>query len=180
MPGINPKPFPYLLTERLQLRQLSISDAAEILFLRSDEKVNEFVDRPNAKTIDDAKNFIKKIIVENDGLFYWAIALKNTNTLIGTICLWNISVENNTAEIGYELNPVFQGKGIMQEAVSVVIKFAFEDLKLKAITAFPNIHNEKSIQLLTRNNFILDIDLKYQNEEVLDEYVCYFLESSIQ
>jgi hypothetical protein len=53
--------FPYLTTERLQLRPLSIDDAQEICLLRSDEKHNEFIDRPRATSLDDAKAFINKI-----------------------------------------------------------------------------------------------------------------------
>ena len=53
--------FPYLTTERLQLRPLSIDDAQEIYLLRSDEKHNEFIDRPRATSLDDAKAFINKI-----------------------------------------------------------------------------------------------------------------------
>src|ERR1700722_1400183 len=100
-------PFPTLETERLVLRQLDASDENEIFRLRSDEKVNEFLDRPKANTLDDAKRFIEKIAkgINNNENLYWAITLKNEKKLIGTICLWSFSLEKNSAEIGYELLP---------------------------------------------------------------------------
>ena len=38
-------PFPQIQTERLKLREITTDDAAAILFLRSDESVNKFIER---------------------------------------------------------------------------------------------------------------------------------------
>jgi ribosomal-protein-alanine N-acetyltransferase len=108
-----------LKTERLTLRQLRSSDDKEIFALRSNDNVNKYLDRKPSKSIDDAKNFIQTInenIQRNDSI-YWAITLNGTDKLIGTICLFDFSEDNSKAEIGYELLPDFQGKGIMQEAL---------------------------------------------------------------
>lgn len=178
MLDLNFTPFPNLTTVRLILRPLKIEDTNEIMFLRSDEKVNKFLDRQKARIIDDATNFIRKIekgIVNNEWI-YWAITIKNNDTLIGTICLFNIDVLNNKVEIGYELNPNFHGKGIMQEAISTVIKFGFDNLRIKNITAFPSADNVKSIKLLERNNFKFDIDFAFATKEELNNLSCYYLE----
>ncbi len=182
MLNINFTPFPNLTTERLALRQLKIEDANEISLLRSDDRVNEFIDRPGTTTIEEARNFIKKIekgIVRNEWV-YWAITLKYNPCLIGTICYWNISVENDTAEIGYELSPKFQGQGIMQEALSKVIAFGFTKVKFKVITAFPKEGNTKSIQLLLKNNFQLDADYKFVSKEAADGLLVYYLTQNMQ
>src|SRR4029453_4625025 len=107
--------FPYLTTDRLQLRPLSIDDAQEIYLLRSDEKHNEFINRPRATSLDDAKVFINKIenlLSEGTSLF-WGVSFKNGTELFGTLTLWNFDKERHTAEIGYELLPAYYGKGIM-------------------------------------------------------------------
>jgi len=49
--------FPELVSERLLLRSLQPTDANEIFALRSDEKVNQYIDRQRAKTIEDAGQF---------------------------------------------------------------------------------------------------------------------------
>ena len=54
-------PFPQLETDRLILRQLSSRDEEEIFSLRSSDIVNKYLNRPKAKSIEDAKNFIEKI-----------------------------------------------------------------------------------------------------------------------
>ena len=129
---INFSPFPVLSTERLLLRQLQSSDDKEIFALRSDDNINKYLDRPKANTIEDAQAFIQKIsngIVNNESI-YWVISLKNETTLAGTIGLWNFDKEKSAAEIGYELLPQYQGKGIMQEAMQKVIAFCFETMQL--------------------------------------------------
>jgi ribosomal-protein-alanine N-acetyltransferase len=178
MLNLNFTPFPTLATERLLLKQLGIEDANEIMVLRSDARVNEFIDRPGPITIDEAKKFIEEIDkrVKSNESIYWAIALKNKPSyLIGTICYWNISVQNDMGEIGYELKPEYHGKGLMQEAVSKVISYGFNHLKLKLITALPNASNNKSIQLLLKNNFQLDVNYKFVSNEDAGGLLVYYL-----
>ena len=155
MTGKNFTPFPVLKTERLTLRQLVSSDDKEIFALRSNHNVNKYLDRKPSKTIDNARNFIQTInenIQRNDSI-YWAITLNGTDKLIGTICLFNFSNANSKAEIGYELLPDFQGKGIMQEAASKVIDFGIQHIGLKLIEAYTHSENQSSTRLLEKLNF---------------------------
>ena len=155
-------PFPELFTERLHLRQLAFSDEQEIYIQRSDARILKYIDRPKANNLEDAREFIQKIctnIAENQSI-YWAITLKNNPMLIGTICLWNIEPEKSSVEIGYSLHPDFQGKGYMQEALDVVVDYAFEVMQAKTIEAFTNPANAASIRLLQKNNFICTGELE--------------------
>ena len=153
--GKNFTSFPVLKTERLILRQLISSDNIEIFALRSDDNVNKYLNRKPSKSIDDAKTFIQTInknIQRNDSI-YWAITLNGTDKLIGTICLFDFSDDNLKAEIGYELLPDFQGKGIMQEATSKVIGFGIQHIGLNSIEAYTHSENESSTRLLKKLNF---------------------------
>ena len=167
-------PFPILTTERLTLRQLAINDEQEIFTLRSDSEINKYLDRQISNTIDDARNFINKII-RSDSL-YWAITLSDKNVLIGTICLFGFSVENYKCEIGYELLTNFQGQGIMKEAVEKVIDYAFNTIKVKKIEAFLHKDNQSSIKLLEKFSF------KNSNEadKTNPDLICYHLTNSIE
>ena len=148
-------PFPILATERLTLRQLLVNDEQEIFTLRSDSEINKYLDRQLSNTIADARNFINKVnenINKNDSL-YWAITLSDKKILIGTICLFSFSDENDKCEIGYELLTNFQGQGIMKEAVEKVIDYAFNTIKVKKIEAFFHRDNQRSIKLLEKFSF---------------------------
>jgi len=149
--------FQSLSSKRLILRKPVQDDAKEIFNLRSNEQVNQYLDRETATSIEDAVTFIEKIravINKNEGC-YWAICLKEKEnlTLVGTICYFDFSSEQATAEVGYELHPFYQHRGIMQEALTAVLHYGFQVLQLKSITAFPSADNVPSIRLLERNGF---------------------------
>lgn len=146
-------PFPILKTDRLILRQLVITDDNEIFALRSDDNVNRYLDRDPSKSIEDAKYFIQTItenVKKNDSI-YWAISL--SGKLIGTICLFEFADDNIKAEIGYELLPSYQGKGLMQEAASKVLEFGFQHIGLNSIEAYTHSENQNSTRLLEKFNF---------------------------
>ena len=170
-------PFPILITERLILRQLVISDEQEIFTLRSDSEINKYLDRQVSNTIEDARNFINKVnenINKNDSL-YWAITLGDKNILVGTICLFGFSDENSKCEIGYELLTNFQGQGIMKEAAEKVIDYAFNTIKVQKIEAFLHRDNQSSIKLLDKFSFRNSNEPDKTNPEL----ICYHLTNSI-
>lgn len=157
--------FKELSTDRLILRALQKEDSNEILFLRSDKTVNAYVERPTTKSLEDVFQFINKIKVgiNTKSLFYWCINIKDCTKSIGTICLWNFSIDKKTAEIGYDLHPDFHGKGIMSEALKTVLNFGFNELDLNLIEGFTHRENKNSTKLLSKFNFIentarIDID----------------------
>lgn len=157
MDKINFTPFPSLTTERLILRRLSLEDEKEIYTIRSDERVNKYLDRQSCTSLDEALKFINKInagILNNEWI-YWVVSFKDNQKLIGTICLWNISDDSSKADIGFELLPEYQGKGIMQEAAKAVIEYGFNIMGLKRIEGEVAPGNTKSINLMRKFNFTL-------------------------
>lgn len=161
--------LPTLLTERLKLRSLTIEDHQEIYELRSNTEINKYLDRQPCSSIEQAKNFIEMIKenIEKGGTYYWVITLSDSKEVVGTICLFDISNEKKCCEIGYELNPKFQGKGIMQEAVKSVIHFVFDSLKLNMINAFTHKENQKSTNLLCKLDFVKTEEIAPENPNLV-------------
>ena len=147
--------FPELSSERLLLRKIRIQDAAEIYFLRSNPEINKFILRTPTKSIEEAKSFINDRLndITSNKVYFWAITLKDNPKLIGSICLWNFNKDKTIAEVGYDLHPDFQKKGIMNESLQLVLDFGFKQLQLKTIEAFTHKENMGSIQLLKCNHF---------------------------
>lgn len=173
---LNFSPFPILITERLILRKVEMSDAPEIFFQRSDENMIQYLDRASAKSIDEAITFIK-LITDNESKnesVTWALTLKGDNKLIGTICFWRIVPEHFRAEIGYVLHTIYQGKGLMQEAMESVLQYGFSTMKLHSVEANVNPKNTASINLLERNGFIKEAYFKenyFYNGQFLDSAI---------
>ncbi|UKT66141.1 GNAT family N-acetyltransferase [Pedobacter mucosus] len=144
--------FPILTTKRLVLRELSDHDVQEIFLLRSDPVVNKYLGRQQIKTYKDAFGFIK--MIKNSSRSYWAITIKGNEKLIGTICLFDISKELSSCEMGYELLIEYQGKGVMSEATQKIIEYSVQTLGLKAFDAYTHKDNQRSTNLLEKLKFI--------------------------
>jgi ribosomal-protein-alanine N-acetyltransferase len=171
MHKLNFNPFPSLTTSHYILRPLHHTDAQAVYILRTDEDVNRYLDRQKARSIDDVFAFIQNIneSIAKDESILWVICTPSDTALMGTICLWNIDVEKSKAEIGYELLPAFQGKGIFREVMPAVISFAFKNMGLQTIEACVSQSNSNSIKLLEINGFA-------SNGQVdADQMTCYTL-----
>ncbi|GAA0892950.1 GNAT family protein [Fulvivirga kasyanovii] len=154
--------FQEIETDRLFLRRLETSDWEMVSYLRSDSEVNKFISRPGAGSKAEALEFISKITGGSNGQesYYWVLTEKGSDTMIGSICLWNLSEDGATAEVGYDLSPQFQNKGFMSESIRAILNFGFNELNLDAIEAYTHEKNESSVELLKRNRFILLKDRK--------------------
>jgi ribosomal-protein-alanine N-acetyltransferase len=147
-----------LETEKLILKDINESHVEDILKIRSNEVINQFVQRKSPKNNYDALQFILTIKerTQNNQTYYWGISLKDQTHLIGTICLWNFSEDRKTAEVGYELLPDHHRKGIMSEALTAVLNYGFNQLHLQEIVAMTNTSNENSKGLLLKHDFVLE------------------------
>ena len=177
----NATPFRTFTSQRLVLRSLELHDSSEMAAIRSDDSVNEYLDRPACVSAAEAEAFIRKIqaSVANNESYYWAISLKQAHRLIGTVCLWNIDRENSTVDLGYELFPSHKGQGLMSEAVEKVIDFAFGELKFKKVVAITHQFNSKSVRLLEKFGFERDESFGNEVGESTDE-ICLVLVNYLQ
>lgn len=148
------KEFPVLHTSRFILRRLKETDVEDIFFIRSNEDVALYLDRPLARNLEDAKSFIKRIdnSFRSKSSIYWIIEFEKQ--FVGSITMWKIDKEYSKAELGFELLPFFQGKGILQEVLPIILDFGLTKLELSTIEAEVDKRNLKSIALLEKHNFI--------------------------
>ncbi len=149
-------PFPFLNTERLYLRKILPSDLDQVHYFRSDKEINKFIKRPQPQTLEMAAAHIEKISAEirTNKSITWGIMLQDSQVLIGSICLWKFSEDMKTAEVGYDLDPKFHGKGIMSEALKAVLDFAFNRSGFETIKAYTDFRNISSKKLLKLHGFI--------------------------
>jgi [ribosomal protein S5]-alanine N-acetyltransferase len=175
--NLNFTPPPELQTERLILKVATAADAPAILKLRGNETVMKYIDRPLAKTIEDAMDYLQKVKVrldDREGLS-WGVFLKTAPTeLIGTMGLWRIDVPHFRAEIGYMLMPEYHRQGITNEAMKACIDYGFNVMQLHSIEAVINPHNVASETILKNNGFVQEAYFRenyYYNGQFLDSAV---------
>lgn len=151
----------------MTLRQLRTADVAAIYSLRTNEEINRLITRNTPKDKDEASDFISVCHQEftNKNRVFWAIELKETKQLIGTIVYHRISLKDSYAEIGYELDPKFHKNGFMNEAMQATLDFGVEHMRLKVIEAFTHQNNLASIALLKKHQFVLQTKRRCQYVE---------------
>ncbi len=154
---LNFTPFPELATERLLLRKITMEDAPEIFFLRSDPAILQHLGKEPAATMKEAEDFIELVtnnIVTNEGII-WAIVLKEAPAkTIGTICFWRLNKDHYRAEIGYALSPAWWRKGIMKEAITKTLEYGFGNMGLHSVEARISAGNIASAAILESTGFI--------------------------
>lgn len=147
--------FPVLRTERLLLRRIELKDAVEIMHMRQNKRVNQFIARDSISGIEAAEELIQKTTAafESKSGIGWAGILRDGNEIIGTCGFNRIDYVNNRAEIGGELNVAYWGKQIAQEAVKAIVSFGFDQMNLHAIEAVLSPANRGAIYLLESLGF---------------------------
>lgn len=158
--------FPILSSDRLVLRQLRSEDAATIFENFSMDDVTKYYNLDNFVAIDQAEQLIERWNqrFEEEQSIRWGIALRSDDKIIGTCGYHNWRKADFKAEIGYELNPSYWGKGLMKEALNCILSYGYQELKLNRIEAYVFSTNHASQHLLERSGF--------RKEGMLQECYC--------
>lgn len=149
-------PFPIIETKNLFLRRMANDDIYDIFELRRDPKMIEYTDSRLDENSEETKSYIDKMNkgIEEGKWIVWAIEHRQSNKVIGTISIWNINLEQRSAELGYGITPDYQNKSLMKEALLSVVDYGFNAMNLSALEAYTEEKNAKSIKLLERCRFI--------------------------
>lgn len=168
---------PVLESERLLLREQTVEDALAVFKLRSDEEVMKYVPLARPKSINDIYTLMEEIhegFLKEENLG-WAITLKEApDVLIGFIGFPKFDFQHFRAEVGYMLAPGFWGKGLGTEALSLMVKFGFEELGLHSMFAVIDPDNIASAKVLLKQGFVKEAHFKedfYYNGEFLDSQI---------
>ncbi len=133
-------------------------DANVIFELYHDERVMLQRGEPVFEKIIQAEKLIfhwRSLFANKNGI-RWGIVLKENNQLLGSIGFKTISHQHFRADLGYELHPNFWNKGIMTEAVNMVLDFGFEKMHLHSIEANITPTHLASKKILEKNGFVLE------------------------
>ena len=153
-PGQPQKPLKdvVLETARLQLRRLTLDDAAFLIDVFNDPAFKRFVGDRNIQTVDQARAFLEKGPFDSYrrfGFGHYVVELKGSGTPIG-ICGY---VKRDTlpdVDIGFSLLPPFRSQGYALEAASAVMAYGRDTLGFRRIVAIASPDNDASIRLLGR------------------------------
>lgn len=146
-------------TKRLILRRFKIEDVEDMYNnWASDSEVTKYLTWPSHKSINVSKSVIEMWIEDYTNIesYQWAIELKESGSVVGSISLMGINNGNENCEVGYCIGKEFWNKGIMTEAFSAIIEFGFNEIGFQRIGACHHVNNTASGCVMKKCN------LKYE------------------
>jgi len=138
--------------KKVYLREPTAEDFDELDALyKSSRRLHRGLVSPNFSR-DDLYNLL--IRNKNENYESLLICVRETGAIAGTITLSQIFRKAfQNAYLGYLLGEKFTGEGYMTEAVELILKQAFLNLKLHRVEANVQPHNASSIKVLKRCGF---------------------------
>ena len=138
-------------TERLILRRYELSDA-EDMFKNycSSENVTRYMTWNPHPSVEVTKEYLKNVVLPRyeKNVYLWAIVLKETNEVIGSIDINSYDIRKKSACFGWVIGEKFWGRGIMPEAASVIRDYMFSEgfVRLWAIHNKDNLKSGRVMQ----------------------------------
>lgn len=145
-----------LETRRLLLRQFKPSDLQAFLAYRNDPDVAKYqgweYPYPREKAVDFVQKMSNAVPAHSEWLQI-ALELKSTGALIGDVAFFVKREDERQAMIGYSLARPFWRHGYASEAVSRLLAFLFEEIRLHRVSAECDVENIHSWRLLEKLGF---------------------------
>ena len=87
---------------------------------------------------------------EDKSYFQWAIVLKESESVIGSIAVVDFKEDRCSTDIGYCLGRRYWGHGIMPEALAAVMNYLFYTVGVNRIAACHDANNPKSGRVMQK------------------------------
>ncbi len=152
-------------TERLILREFTLDDVGAMFRnWTQDPDVTRFLRWAPHSDEQVTTDLVKKWMAQygDSDYYHWVIALKESNMPIGSIGILNVSVLDESGEIGYAVGKPWWGQGYTAEATKTVIAFAFEQVGFHRLEAYHSVNNPASGRVMQKCGMTLEGRLRHK------------------
>lgn len=143
-----------LETERLVLRPWKMEDLTDFYTYCRDPEVGPNAGWKPHESIEESRGILHAWITGNEEI--WALEEKKSKKVIGSL---GLHLDRRRPEVpackmmGYVLSQEYWGMGLMPEAVSAAIEYAFIDKKLQLLTIYHYRDNSRSRRVIEKCGF---------------------------
>lgn len=142
-------------TERLILRPWQEQDAEDLYTYASNPEVGPPAGWPPHTSVENSREIIKNVLSKPET---YAVCLKD-GTPIGSIGLHlngstDMTDRDDECELGYWIGKPYWGQGLIPEASRALMRYAFEELGMRAVWCGYYDGNEKSRKVQTKLGFV--------------------------
>ncbi len=147
----------FIQTTRLTLRNFIDNDLESFLAYRNHPEVAKYqgweFPYPREKAEDFVSSMKEKIVPKQGGWIQIAVALKDTDELIGDLGCRIKQEDVRQAVIGFTISSKHWRKGYAAEAIPRLLEYLFEDLNMHRVTADCDAENVASYRTLEKLGF---------------------------
>jgi ribosomal-protein-alanine N-acetyltransferase len=133
-----------------------MQDLESFFALNSDPELMQYIRPP--QSFEESKKFLEENLAfyeSHPTLGRWALVNKSEDLVVGSLSLLPLE-HSNDLHIGYVLFKPYWRQGYAAEIVRAGIIHAFDQLKLKTLTAVTYPENLPSQNVLLKNGFVLE------------------------
>lgn len=151
-------------TARLKLRQIEYNDLDYVMAWRNQDETRKWFLNNSIIKWEEQLEWYKKYLDNDKDIMFIAEEILNTNSPIGTIALYNIDTDNQTAEFGRIIIGDLESreKGFGLECTNAICDFGFHQLGLKKIRSDVFEDNIRSLKMFKKAGFQV-ISTYYKN-----------------
>ena len=159
-----------LITDRLILRPWQEADAEDLYTYASDPEVGPPAGWPVHTSVENSREIIKNVLSKPET---YAVCLKDGKP-IGSVGLHlngstDMTNRDDECELGYWIGKPFWGQGLIPEASRELLRYAFEELGMRAVWCGYYDGNEKSRKVQAKLGFVYrytshDLNVRLLNE----------------
>jgi RimJ/RimL family protein N-acetyltransferase len=144
-----------LITDRLILRPWQEADAEDLYTYASDPEVGPPAGWPVHTSVENSREIIQNVLSKPET---YAVCLKDGKP-IGSVGLHlngctDMTSRDDECELGYWIGKPFWGQGLIPEASRELLRYAFEELGMRAVWCGYYDGNEKSRKVQTKLGFV--------------------------
>lgn len=144
----------FLETKRLILKEPEVSDFDNLLVLRTDPDVMQYIGTGTVQTSEQVKTFLDnaKPYLGEYGLAFYSVFEKETGNFVGQAGLFHLGfdVAQTDIELAYRLHTKYWNKGYATELAKALIGYGFTKLSLPKIVAIVHPENNRSRRVMEK------------------------------
>ncbi len=149
-------PVPRLAGDVVLLRPWRERDVPAIVLAYSDPVMQRFSWRAGPYTETDARDFLgeqEEARLRGDELNFALVEPQDQNVVLGAVSLSEVRRDQGCAAVGYWLSPGARGRGAATQAVRLLARWAFAELRMARLELTCGPDNAASQQVADRCGF---------------------------
>ena len=144
-----------IIGDKIIIRDLTFKDEELFYKYGSNPKVGYNAGWKPFTSKEIARRVLSSYILSKES---YAIALKENNNFIGTISIYNNGIRkyNKAKSLGFSLDENYWQKGIMTEAVKLIINYVFKNTDCEVLEVGHHVGNYASKRVIEKCGFLYD------------------------